>query len=52
MVPSEIVFQFFNDGIDRKRYMMWISAGEVESFLENWDLIDAALCAPGPVTVP
>ena len=42
-MPSTAVFEEFNDGIDRKRYMMWINSGEVESFRERWDLIDSAL---------
>ena len=41
VVPSEIVFQFFNDGVTRLRYMMWIDSTEEEAFSERWDLIAA-----------
>jgi hypothetical protein len=46
IVPSKAVVEAFNDGIDHKRYMMWITSREIGKFRERWDIIEAALSDP------
>jgi len=48
IVRSKVVFDFFNDGIDRKRYMMWISLAEAEAFRERWDVVEDAFSCQFP----
>ncbi|MCE5311476.1 MAG: hypothetical protein LLG20_27895 [Acidobacteriales bacterium] len=43
VVPSHVVHEQMNDGCDRKRFMMWITAGEEKDYLERWDLVESAL---------
>jgi len=43
VVPSAVVHGFFNDGVERLRYMMWIPESEAEEYRDRWDIIEAAL---------
>jgi hypothetical protein len=43
VVPSHVVHEQMNDGCDRKRFMMWITAGEEKDYLEKWDLVESVL---------
>ncbi len=45
VVPSHVVHEQMNDGCERKRFMMWITAGEEKDYLERWDLVQKALCS-------
>jgi len=46
IVPSVKVHAFFDDGVERKRYIIWLMDSDRESCLERWDLLELALKEP------
>jgi hypothetical protein len=42
-MPSSSVHGFFNDGVDRGRYMICIPFIDEGKYLERWDLLSTAL---------